>query len=241
MTTPSHTEADFLAAYDPRAFDSPLSPVDVVIFTLHQQQLKVLLVHRHNFPHKDRWAFPGGFVDQQLDATLEAAALRKLTEKTGVITPYLEQWGAVGNATRDPRGWSITVLYFALIPFAEPPADSDARWFTLDDALALNLAFDHSELLPKVVERLRSKVLYTVMPAHLIASPFTLSELQRAYECVLGRELEKKAFRRRLETAGVLEATGDSTREGAGRPAAFYRLKPECASFNFNRQLGHPG
>ncbi|MDO8332044.1 MAG: hypothetical protein Q7T36_16385 [Fluviicoccus sp.] len=68
-----------------------------------------------------------------------------------------------------------------------------------------------------------------------------MSTLQRAYESVLGRELEKKAFRRRLEIAGVLDATGDSTQEGAGRPAAFYRLKPECASFNFYRQLGHPG
>ncbi len=236
--TPFTTEADFLAAYNRRDYDSPLSPVDVAIFTLREHRLRVLLVKRNDFPHKDRWAMPGGFIDLARDDSLEAAALRKLTEKTGVATPYLEQWGAVGNAHRDPRGWSVTVVYFALIPFVEPPAGSDARWFDLDETAALPLAFDHAELLPRVLERLRSKVLYTVMPAHLIPSPFTLSDLQRAYETVLDRELEKKAFRRRLETAGVLEATGEATQEGAGRPAALYRLKPECAAFNFNRQLG---
>lgn len=241
LTYPAVTdssEAEFLAQYDPRQYRQPICPVDVAIFTLRDGRLQVLLVKRREHPCRDRLAFPGGFIAPEHDRSLEDAALRKLREKTGVDSPYLEQWGAVGNPERDPRGWSLTVVYFALIPPVDPPAGSDAVWIDVTEAVRLPLAFDHAALLPRVLERLRGKVLYTLIPAHLIASPFTLSELQRAYEHILGHDLDKKAFRRRLENADVIEATGESRQDGAGRPAALYRLRPACGQFNFNRQLG---
>lgn len=233
------SEAEFLAAYNIHDYPIPLASVDVCIFTLHQQQLKVLCVKRSDYPFKDRWALAGGFVDIKNDANLEATALRTLTKKTGITTPYLEQLVTVGNQTRDPRGWSMTAVYFALISYVELPQTGIERseWHEVNFALNLDLAFDHQQLLSMALERIRAKVLYSLIPAHLIAAPFTLTELQQVYEIIMGHEIEKKSFRRRLEREEVLKATGQSKQEGAGRPAALYTLKPECADFNFKRQL----
>jgi 8-oxo-dGTP diphosphatase len=235
------SEADFLKHYNIRDFDVPLLSVDVVILTLDEQQLKVLLIKRNDYPHKGSWALPGGFVDKGRDTNLRDTALRKLFDKTGVKTPYLEQMESVGDASRDPRGWSVTVIYFALIPYLEvhkaQTSSEDVAWVPVDDALQMKMAFDHHALLENTVSRVRSKVLYTLMPGYLIASPFTLSSLQQAYEVILGREVEKKAFRRRLETADVIEPTGEMDNSSAGRPAALYRLKPTMEGFSFLRQL----
>jgi 8-oxo-dGTP diphosphatase len=233
------SEAEFLAAYNIHDYPIPLASVDVCIFTLHQQKLKVLCVKRSGYPHKDHWALAGGFIDIKNDDSLEATALRVLTKKTGITTPYLEQLVTIGNKTRDPRGWSMTAVYFALIPYVALPQTGleHSEWRDVKDALSLNLAFDHQQLLNSALDRVRAKVLYSLIPAHLITTPFTLTELQQAYEIIMGHEIEKKSFRRRLEREEVLSATGQSKQEGAGRPAALYTLKPECADFNFKRQL----
>lgn len=233
------SEAEFLAAYNIHDYAVPLASVDVCILTLHQNQLKVLLVKRGDYPHKHRWALAGGFIDIAQDTDLESTALRTLSKKTGVTTPYLEQLATIGNQQRDPRGWSITAVYFALIPYLELPQTGSelSQWCDVELALSLDLAFDHRQLLTLALERIRAKVLYTLIPAHLISAPFTLTELQQAYEIIMGHEIEKKSFRRRLEREQVLNETGQIKQEGAGRPAALYTLKSECAVFNFKRQL----
>ncbi len=111
------TEQEFLASYDRRDYDAPLLTVDMAIFSVFNGQLQVLLIKRPNFPAKDQWALPGGFADLTHDQDLMATAYRKLVEKTGISSPYLEQVASVGNAKRDPRGWAVTILYFALIDF----------------------------------------------------------------------------------------------------------------------------
>lgn len=241
MTKQYATEADYLQYYNIHNYDIPLVSVDLGIFTLHEDRLKVLLVERSDHPEKGKWALPGGFVDARRDKELAHTALRKLKEKTGVDTPYLEQLETIGSAKRDPRGWSVTVIYFAMIPYVDLNLMSDqgenVRWIDIEVAVHRTLAFDHKALLEKAVERIRNKVLYTLIPAHLISTPFTLTALQHAYEVILGREVEKKAFRRRLENADVLEPTGDSELGVPGRPAALYRLKPTVKVFNFSRQL----
>lgn len=253
MKKPPQSEAEYLKHYNPKDYDTPLVTVDLGIFTLHEGQLKVLLVQRGDYPEKGKWALPGGFVDVHRDASPEATAMRKLLEKTGVKSPYLEQLGTFGGARRDPRGWSLTVVYFALIPYTLPkigPGVGDKKagdstgaavekiaWVEVNEALRKKLAFDHSALLASALERIRSKVLYTLMPAHLIDSPFTLTALQRAYETIMDRDVEKKAFRRRLDHADVLQETGEMVSEGPGRPAMLYRLKPGVKAFSFSRQL----
>lgn len=212
------------------AFERPLATVDVAVFTVRDDALAVLLARRPeeaDEPFPGRWALPGGFVDIRRDASLYACALRKLKEKTGVATPYLEQLGSWGDAKRDPRGWSATHAWFALVPApADAPPEAGAaasEWVRTEDALRRRLAFDHGEILSAAIERLRGKVEYTSLPAFLLPEPFTLPELQHVYEVVLGRPLDKSAFRKRMLDAGFLEETGQVP-GAAGRLAMGYRV-----------------
>jgi 8-oxo-dGTP diphosphatase len=210
-------------------FERPLVTVDVVIFTVVDEQLRVLLVRRpegKDEPFPGRWALPGGFVDVHRDASLLACAERKLREKTGVVAPYLEQLGSWGDAKRDPRGWSATHVHFALIaqPAIAAGGGSAAEWVACEQAMRRRLAFDHHTLLGAAIDRLRGKVEYTSLPAFLLPEPFTLPQLQRIYEVVLGRPLDKSAFRKRMLDADFLVEAGTLARE-QGRPAVGYRLR----------------
>ena len=221
------------------AFERPLATVDVVIFTVMADQLYALLVRRPESdgePYPARWALPGGFVDVERDASLLACAERKLRDKTGVAAPYLEQLGSWGDAKRDPRGWSSTHAYFALIPKPEA-ADGSAtttEWVPCDQAARRRLAFDHNTILSTAIERLRSKVEYTSLPAFLLPEPFTLPQLQRVYEVVLGRRLDKSAFRKRMLDAAYLEEAGMVTGDH-GRAAMGYRLRERDQATVFPR------
>ena len=219
-------------------FERPLVTVDVVIFTVMAEQLCVLLVRRpegDGEPFPARWALPGGFVDVDRDASLLACAGRKLRDKTGVAAPYLEQLGSWGDAKRDPRGWSSTHAYFALIPQPETvDGSTTTEWVPCDQAVRRRLAFDHNTILSTAIERLRSKVEYTSLPAFLLPEPFTLPQLQRVYEVVLGRPLDKSAFRKRMLDAAYLEEAGMVTGDH-GRPAMGYRVRERDQATVFPR------
>lgn len=229
-------------------FERPLVTVDVAIFAVQDDVLKVLLIRRPSDtlePFPGRWALPGGFVDVKRDRSLQDCAVRKLKDKTGVSTPYLEQLGSWGDADRDPRGWSATHAYFALIqdPGVPPasPATSEGQaveshWVSVEEALRKRLAFDHTQILAAAVTRVRSKVEYTSLPAFLLAEPFTLPQLQRTYEVVLGRAMDKSAFRRRMLDAGFLEEVG-VTDGVQGRVAMGYRIKDRSMAMIFPRMF----
>jgi 8-oxo-dGTP diphosphatase len=231
-------------------FPRPYTTVDVLIFTVIADALKVLLVRRPpdaNDPSPGGWALPGGFVNIDLDADLEACARRKLQDKTGVASPYLEQLGSWGGATRDPRGWSATHAYFALMPsdgvtLTKGANADDVAWFTVDDALLAKkkLAFDHSQILRAGVERLRSKVEYTSLPAYLLPEPFTLPQLQRTYEIVLGRPVDKSGFRTRMLAADFLAEVG-VVQSDSNRPPMGYRLKDRATPVFFPRTFSPRG
>lgn len=226
------------------SFARPLVTVDVVIFTVREARLDVLLLRRpqrEGEPFPGRWALPGGFVDVARDRNLLDTARRKLVGKTGVTTPYLEQLGSRGSAARDPRGWSTTHAYFALI--APPPmeasdpesaASSEAAWMDADEAAHKRLAFDHADILSAALARLRAKVEYTSLPAFLIPEPFTLPALQHVYEVVLARPLDKSAFRRRMLDGGFLIEAGSVTGD-TGRPAQGYRIADRSSATVFPR------
>jgi 8-oxo-dGTP diphosphatase len=227
-------------------FPRPLATVDVVIFAVRDDALHVLLVQRpagDHEPFPNAWALPGGFVDLAKDRDLEACAIRKLKEKTGMVSPYLEQLGSWGSAVRDPRGWSATHAYFALLP-AGPASETlaaDARFFpVLAGRVKPRLAFDHGEILESAIQRLRGKVEYTSLPVYLMPAEFTLPDLQKVYEIVLDRALEKSAFRTRMLAAELIEPLA-KTRKGPNRPAQLYRLKKAKAPVYFARTFNPPG
>ncbi|MBV1921425.1 MAG: NUDIX hydrolase [Pseudomonadales bacterium] len=239
------TEKQFLQNYNIHDFEVPLITVDMAIFTVKEGKLQVLVVKRAQHPAKGKWALPGGFVDMKLDKTLSDTAYRKLKEKTGVDTPYLEQVESFGGVKRDPRGWSVTVAYLALIScdeivLSKDESSEDVTWVPIEDMGGkVKLAFDHDAVLNACHGRLKGKVQYTSLPVNLLPEDFTLTELQKTFEIILGNLVEKKSFRRRILDADILEETG-GMKTGSNRPAKLYRAKPSGESHFFARSLEGP-
>lgn len=229
MNTPLDNEQ----TYDPSIFPRPSVTTDIVIFTVRadtagQKRLQVLLIQRRGWPFERQWAIPGGFV--RPGETLAAAAARELAEETGVAGVFLEQLRAFGDPGRDPRTWVITVAYTALIPSdriilrADTDA-ADAGWFPLED-LPLPLAFDHAQILDHAMQSLRARLETSVrVAAALLPARFTLTEMQEVYEVLLGRELDKRNFRKWVMATGCLAATTEEKR-GPHRPALLYEFTP---------------
>ena len=233
------SEQEFLETYDKTQFDLPLLTVDAVIFTFHEAELKVLLVQRNSHPERGKWSLPGGFVDTSKDDTLESTARRKVIDKTGVTPQYLEQVSTVGSNRRDKRGWSASVCYTALVAFenckSDNPDIAKIAWVGFD-RIPSDLAFDHAQLIYIARERLKQKALYSIVPAFVLPEKFTLPELQHIHEALIGKTIQTKSFRRRIEQAGLLIDTGDTRSEGA-RPAVLYRLTKAASQFKFIRNL----
>ena len=206
--------------------------VDIVIFTIRDGTLHVLLVRRGIPPFQGTWAIPGGFV--MPDESLDDAARRELREETGVDDVWLEQLYTFGDPRRDPRGRVITVAYYALIsPDRAPPlAGSDAaeaRWWPAVRP-PRPLAFDHEAILDAAIERLRGKLGYTAIGFQLLPKKFTLSELQRVHEAILGEPLDKRNFRKRVDALGLVRPLDESVSVGAGRPAQLFSFRRRSSS-----------
>jgi 8-oxo-dGTP diphosphatase len=210
----------------------PTVMVDIAIFGMDETGLRVLLVHRANEPQKGLWALPGGFLKPEVDKNLEAAARRVLQEKVGVDTPHLEEVCTFSGQERDSRGWSISVLFYALLPRDQVNAvvreKVDAVEWVDARNHGLEMAFDHEVHLRKALNILRRKVDRHALPLHLMPREFTLTALQRACEAVLGHPLDKSVFRRRLkspEQAVDLVEVVDGQEKGRQRPAQLYRAR----------------
>jgi 8-oxo-dGTP diphosphatase len=217
----------------------PSVTVDVVIFAILDEQLKVLLIRRKNPPFQGVWAIPGGFVN--FDESLETAAHRELEEETGATRDdvYLEQLYTFGEPDRDPRTRVITVAYFALVRAdrLDLRAASDAAefgWFSVYDPP--DLAFDHARILRYALKRLRYKLEYSAVGFQLLPAEFTLRELQDTYEIVLGIELDKGNFRSKLRKTEVVEPVAGYRTTG-GRPARLYRFRPDAVAEIKTRRL----
>ena len=203
----------------------PAVTTDIVIFTIRQDELKVLLVKRANAPFQGEWALPGGFV--ALDESLEEGARRELQEETGVAGVYLEQLYTFGKPDRDPRERVITVAYYALIPTDEVEirAATDAEgvsWYGMEELP--NLAFDHAEILDAAHERLVAKLEYSTIAFQFMPKEFTLTDLQTVYELILREPVDKRNFRKRILSLKLINETGKERKSGAHRPAKLYRV-----------------
>lgn len=199
--------------------------VDCVIFGLDEDDLKVLLIQRDLEPFAGEWAIPGGFVE--VGESLEAAARRELTEETGLKQIYLEQLYSFGEPDRDPREHVVTIAYYALVNIFDHQVQAatdarDAAWFAVSDLPPL--AFDHEKILTMAHGRLRSKVRYQPIGFELLPTTFTLSLLQHLYESILGREIDKRNFRKKILSFGFLEETGEVEKDVSHRAAKLYRF-----------------
>lgn len=208
----------------------PLVSADVALFSVAENRLQVLLVKRAQEPYPGRWALPGAVLKPELDRDLEATARRALRDKVSVEVPHLEQVGTFSGSERDPRGWSIGVLFLALLPRDQVQAVvrskiEAVKWADADNA-GRALAFDHASQLAAARQALRDKVDRYALPLHLLPERFTLTELQHSCEAILGRALDKSAFRRRLKTSGDIVEIADEFARGAQRPAQLYRARP---------------
>ena len=206
-------------------YPRPCLTVDCAVFGLDDDELKVLLIQRDQPPFAGQWALPGGFVN--LDESLEAAARRELEEETGVSVSYLEQLYTFGDVDRDPRDRVVSVAYYALVKLADHVvhAASDARraaWFAIDDANTL--AFDHDRILEVAHERLRSKVRYQPIGFELLPAKFTLRQLQHLYEIVLGTELDKRNFRKKILGMDILVELNEVETDVAHRAARLFKF-----------------
>jgi 8-oxo-dGTP diphosphatase len=201
----------------------PIVTVDLVILTLQDGALSVALARREAEPHAGAWTLPGGWVHTNEDEDAVAAAVRILRAKAGLGSPYLEQLQTFAGRHRDERGWSVSIAYYALVPAARAESDS-VQWRPVDEIRSL--PFDHLEILRAAVDRVRSKTAYSSLPVHLMPATFTLSQLQKVYEQVLGTTLDKRTFRRRIEELDLVEEAAGAKDEGAAhRPAQRYRVK----------------
>ncbi len=206
-------------------FERPIVTVDIVLLTLLDGALHAGLSRRDKAPALGAWTLPGGWVHTDQDQDADEAAARILRDKAGVVSPYLEQLRTFSGMHRDARGWSLSVSYYAVVPApVGEPSGGRFRWAPVDGLRSL--PFDHAQILRTAVERVRSKTLYSSLPVHLMPAQFTLGELQRTYEQVLGAVLDKRGFRRRIEELDVIEEIpGAFTSGGSHRPAQLYRKK----------------
>ena len=207
-------------------YPRPSVTVDLVIFTIADNDLKVLLIRRGGEPFKACWALPGGFVE--IGESLEKAAARELKEEAGVTSVYLEQLYTFGDPKRDPRGRVISVSYFALVDAGRQRirAASDAteaEWHSVFNSP--KLAFDHKKILDYAVWRLRNKIEWTTVGYELLPKKFTLSELQRVYEIILQKPVDKRNFRKKILAQGQIHELNETRSDGAHRPAKLYSFR----------------
>ncbi|MEN9358527.1 MAG: hypothetical protein RL095_62 [Verrucomicrobiota bacterium] len=211
-----------MATYE---YPRPALTVDCVVFGLDEEGLKVLLIRRGLAPFKGRWALPGGFV--RVDETLDEAALRELREETGLKKIFLEQLYTFSALKRDPRERVISVAYYALVKLGDHRVQAatdadDAAWFRLD--AIPELAFDHAEIIAAARNRVKGKVRYQPIGFELLPEKFKLSQLQELYEQILGRELDKRNFRKKFLSFGIIEELDERVQGLPGRPARLHRF-----------------
>lgn len=224
--------------------------VDCVVFGLDiaSSSLKLVLVKRLEEPFQDCWSLPGGFVGAGERA--EAAARRKLAEKTGLENVFLEQLYTFDDPRRDPRAGNdeidsiITIAFFALVSPAQHQTDfagggnvSEAQWFAVDELDKLGcLSFDHADIIETALTRLRGKLSYVPIGFELLEKKFTLKQLQSVYEIVLGHKLDASNFRRRALQMGILQPLDEMQTNVSHRPAQLYSFDEESY-----RRLVHDG
>jgi len=203
----------------------PVLTTNIVVFTLRDEQLKLLLIRRRNAPFEGCWSLPGGVVGT--DEDVEANAMRKLEDSTGLSGIYLEQLYTFSAPERDPRERVISVAYYALVASKrlQLRTDEDSEgvgWFSLNELP--ELAFDHAQMVDTAHQRLAAKLDYSTIAFQFMPELFTLSDLQNVFQIILNRDLDKRNFRKRMRAMEQIRQTSQVQKTGSHRPARLYRV-----------------
>jgi len=228
-------------------YPHPAVTVDIIIFALHEEDLKVLLIQRKAEPFRECWAIPGGFVEITED--LETAARRELWEETGVKNVFLEQLYTFGAPKRDPRERIISVAYYSLVRLSQHTirAASDALnacWYPIHNLPTL--AFDHQGIMDIAIKRLQGKVLYAPIIFELLPTQFRLDQLQKVYEIILERPLDRRSFRKKMLATGILTPVDEPSGHNAQPTQRLYEFdeekyqKLQSEGFEFEVKPGSP-
>lgn len=224
------SEKEFLNSYNKNEYEKPSVAVDLLVFTVKDDRLKIVLVRRNEHPFKDMLSLPGVFVG--INETLDEAAARGAREEAGLADIYFEQLYTWGDIDRDPRMRIISVSYLSLTPaekltLSAGSRTSSAELYDVEALLASDeeLAFDHRKIIEYGRERIRNKTEYSRIAFEFLPKEFTLPQLQRVYEILLGKPLYKANFRRRV--APLIDETERMTSGDAHRPSRIYKEKTE--------------
>lgn len=218
--------------YPKKTFEHAIVAVDVVIFTICQNKLCVLLLELKEPPLTGKWALPGGLV--QVDENCDQAVARHLQEKANISGIYTEQLYTFSAVDRDPNGRVISVSYYTLAPVEKLHPQTIPRYqsIRLHHVSDLpDLAYDHQEIIATALSRLRSKIEYTNIVYSLLPKEFTLTQLQTTYETILGRELDKRNFRKKILSLGLVKPLDRTTTGLAHRPAQLYAFTTRKPTF----------
>lgn len=218
-------------------YERPIATVDTALFTLVDGGLRLALTRRERDPYKGQRALFGGYVHTDTDDDTAATARRILRDKGGIAISYLEQLFTFSGKVRDPRGWSLSVAYYALVQPDELRSDHGTPSELVPVERVPALPFDHNRIVEAALARLRGKSTYSSLPAFLLPPTFTLTQLQEVYERVLGHALDKSSFRRKIEVQGVITPVEAMVRGGRHRPAQLYRLSDRKLA-EFDRLIG---
>lgn len=185
-------------------YPHPAVTTDCVILTFHEGRLKILLVRRGIEPFKGQWALPGGFI--RMDESAEEGALRELREETGVSGCTIKQFHTFSAPNRDPRERVITIAFYALMKWQQAVGADDAEfadWIPADELPPL--AFDHEIIIKEAMEAIRRDIFFEPVGFDLLNDVFSMPELQKVYETILGKEFDRRNFAKKMKHLGILE------------------------------------
>lgn len=202
--------------------------VDCVIYTFNEGHLQVLLTERNEYPYKGWWSIPGFFVEK--DEEMEEAVKRISYENTGLKDIYLEQLAAFAGIKRHPEGRILTVAYVALVRYENvknkvKPITSymkQAKWFAVNELP--DLAFDHKDIIALSIQKLKKNLSYSLAPFELLPEKFTLTQLQQVYEALMGEQLDKRNFRKKMNKLGYLKELDEFQTGVSYRAARLHKL-----------------
>jgi 8-oxo-dGTP diphosphatase len=218
--------------------------LDCVVFGFHENQLKVLLLR---WKDTDAWSLPGGFILKA--ESIDAAAQRVLRERTGLDELFLQQFHVFGEAVRydAARNWqrmglsmkpdgtwpdrTVTVGYYALVEYSQVTPSPDAltdecRWWDLPEVP--ELLFDHNRIVEVALKTLRTQLSWQPVGYSLLPEKFTMPELQRLYETLLGQKLDPRNFYKKMLGLGILERLDERRTGGAYKSPYLYRFRREA-------------